>query len=262
MNSTSQLQLVNSLTYADLAALNLGLSRFPGEKAATFLARCYQATTRRRDHSYEGTQDELCLQLGLAQSEGISIASTDPTLAIASSIGLVTVLTLGVTHQIPTVTMAVDNYWEWRLLSDVVRDLNSIPGVTALLLAEDGPALQLARQSNIHTVVGEPIISNDQILEHAGILEASAAFNNAPGDYVLYGETGELILHATPALGLAISYQYLVLPFNLVCTQVGLFGLTEPALATVGVGSNNVLAYQLREAIQVVMTADPSYWAE
>src|ERR1035437_5055573 len=63
MNSTSQLQLVNSMTYADLAALNLGLTRFPGEKAAAFLQRCYQATTRRRDHSYEGTQDELCLQL-------------------------------------------------------------------------------------------------------------------------------------------------------------------------------------------------------
>ena len=250
------------MTYADLAALNLGLTRFPGEKAAAFLQRCYQATTRRRDHSYEGTQDELCLQLGLAQSEGISVTSTDPTLAIASSIGLVTVLTFGTTHQVPTVVMAVDNYWVWRLLSDVVRDLNSIPGVTALLLTDDGPALQLARQSNIQTEVGEAVTSNDQMLEHAHILEASVAFNTVPGDYVFDGETGELILHANPPAGLAISYQHLVLPFNLVCTQVGLFGLTEPALATVGVGSNNVLAYQIREALQVVMAADPSYWAE
>jgi hypothetical protein len=30
----------------------------------------------------------------------------------------------------------------------------------------------------------------------------------------------------------------------------------------VGVSSDNVLAYQLREVVQAVMNADPSYWAQ
>ena len=52
------------------------------------------------------------------------------------------------------------------------------------------------------------------------------------------------------------------MPYNLVCSELGLFGLVEPSLATVGVSSGNVLAYQLREVVQAVMNADPSYWAQ
>lgn len=260
MNSSSQIQAVNSLTYADIAGLNLGLSRFQGESSVSFLARCYQATTRRRDHSYEGTQDELCLQLGLAQWTGISLVSTDVHFTISSALGLITILSGGKTTVIPTVTMDPDNYWRWKMLSDVVGDLNLVAGLTAALTGPDGPALQIANQSNVFTVVNEAVTSRVQVLAHGNIIADSVVFNQAPGDYNL--EHGTLTLDILPGADLNISYQYLALPFSLVCSEVGLFGLVESSLATVGTGSNNVLAYQLREAVQAVMNADRSYWAE
>jgi hypothetical protein len=260
MNTATQLQPVNSLTYADMAGLNLGIARMGGEDSVAFLERCYLATTRRRDHSYEGAQDEICLQLGLQQSAGISLAATDSSLAFMARIGMLTVMTGGVTYSIPTVTLAPDNYWEWRMLSDVVGDLNKIPGVTATLLGVDGPALQIANQSNVLTVVNEAIINVDQNLKHANLIQESVVFNTAPGGYQLDCEAGVLYMTGAPPAGLSLSYQYIALPYNVVSSEVGLFGMVEPSLATIGVGPNNVLAYQLREAVQAVMAADPSYW--
>lgn len=261
MNTSTQIQQVNSLTYVDVAALNLGLSRLPGESSAAFLQRCYQATTRRRDHSYAGMQDEICLQLGLKQWAGISISSTATDLVIAAQIGLVSLTTAGQTTNIPTVTMAPDSYWVWRKLSDVVADLNKISGITATLVGPDGPALQIAKQSNLFTVVNEAIIHRHQTLENTNVIASSLVFNMAMSLYNV-SQDGALTLNGTIPDGLTVSYQYLGLPYNLVCSELGLFGLTEPSLATVGVTSDNVLAYQLREAVQAVMSADPSYWTE
>jgi hypothetical protein len=261
MNSTTQIQPVNSLTYADMAGLNLGLSRLGGEDSVAFLKRCYLATTRRRDHSYEGAQDELCLQLGLAQWAGIALSSSDQALTVMARIGLVTVTTLGVTYSIPTVTLDADRYWTWRKLSNVVEDLGAIPGVTAKLLGPDGPALQIANQSNVITVVNEPITAVDQNLEHSNLIPTSVIFNTLPGSYQLDPNAGTLRLISTPPAGLSISYQYIAQPYNLVSSEVGLFGLVEPSLAKVGIGPDNVLAYQLREAVQAIMAADLSYWA-
>jgi hypothetical protein len=262
MNTSNQIQQVNSLTYVDVAALNLGLSRLPGESSAAFLQRCYQATTRRRDHSYEGMQDEICLQLGLKQWAGISISSTATDLVIAARIGLVSLATAGQTTNVPTVTMAADSYWVWRNLSDVVADLNKISGITAKLIGSDGPALQIARQSNLFTVVNESITDQHQNLAHGNIIASSLTFNMGTSGYNLTPQSGSLTLNGAVSTGLTVSYQYIGLPYNLVCSELGLFGLTEPSLATVGVSSDNVLAYQLREAVQAVMSADPSYWTE
>jgi hypothetical protein len=261
MNTSTQIQQVNSLTYVDVAALNLGLSRLPGESSAAFLQRCYQATTRRRDHSYAGMQDEICLQLGLKQWAGISISSTATDLVIAAQIGLVSLTTGGLTTNIPTVTMAPDSYWVWRKLSDVAADLNKISGITATLVGPDGAALQIAKQSNLFTVVNEAIIHRHQTLENTNVIASSLVFSTATSVSNV-AQDGTLTLSGTIPDGLTVSYQYLGLPYNLVCSELGLFGLTEPSLATVGVTSNNVLAYQLREAVQAVMSADPSYWTE
>lgn len=262
MNTTTQIQQVNSLTYADVAGLNLGLSRLPGETSAAFLQRCYQATTRRRDHSYEGMQDEICLQLGLKQWAGIQITSTLTDLVIAANVGIVSLITSGHTTNIPTVTMAPDSYWVWRKLSDIVADLNQISGVQAKLAGPDGPAVQIAKQTNLFTVLNESITEQHQTLQNGNVIASSLIFNIATSGYNLSPSDGSLALNASAPAGLTVSYQHLGLPYNLVCSELGLFGLTEPSLATVGVSSDNVLAYQLREAVQAVMSADPSYWTE
>jgi hypothetical protein len=158
--------------------------------------------------------------------------------------------------------MAPDDYWVWRKISDVVNDLNAITGVTATLLGPDGPALQIAKQSNQFTVPSEAITMTDQMLAHANVIESSLTFSVAPGSYVFNPQTGELIFSGTLPAGLSVAYRYTAMPYNIVCSELGLFGLVEPSLATVGVSSDNVLAYQLREVVQAVMNADPSYWAQ
>src|ERR1039457_873668 len=137
MNTSTQIQRVNSLTYADIAGLNVGLTRMQGEDSVAFLERCYLATTCRQDSTYEGEQDQVCLQLGLTQWAGIAVSSTSLSMTITVCIGLVTVVLNGVTSTIPTVTMAPDDYWVWRKISDVVNELNAITGVTATLLGPD-----------------------------------------------------------------------------------------------------------------------------
>jgi hypothetical protein len=262
MNTSTQIQPVNSLTYADVVGLNVGLTRMQGEDSVAFLERCYLSTTCRQDSTYEGEQDQICLQLGLSQWAGISISSTDSSMTITVCIGLVTVVQNGVTYNIPTVTMAPDDYWVWRMISDVVNDLNAITGVTAVLAGPDGPALQIAKQSNLFTVPSEAITMTDQLLANANVIASSLTFSVAPGSYVFNPQTGELIFSGTLPPGLSVAYQYIAMPYNLVCSELGLFGLVEPSLATVGVSSDNVLAYQLREVVQAVMNADPSYWAQ
>jgi len=261
MNTSTQIQRVNSLTYADMVGLNVGLTRIQGEDSVAFLGRCQKATTCRQDSTYEGEQDQICLQLGLTQWAGIAISSTSSNTVITVGIGLVTVVLDSVTHHIPTVTMAPDTYWVWRTLSDVVKDLNAITGITASLLGPDGPALQLAKQSNQFTVSSESITLSDQMLANDNVIASSLTFSVAPGNYVFNSKTGELVFSGTLPSGLTAAYQYIAMPYNLVCSELGLFGLVEASLATVGVSSDNVLAYQLREVVQAVMTADPCYWA-
>jgi hypothetical protein len=52
-----------------------------------------------------------------------------------------------------------------------------------------------------------------------------------------------------------------VQPFDLVTSDVAIFGLQEPSIPSIAVGPNNVLAYQMREIVQTIMQADRSYWA-
>ena len=68
----------------------LRLARMQGEDSVAFLERCYLATTCRQDSTYEGEQDQICLQLGLKQWAGISVSSTDTSMTITVCIGLVT----------------------------------------------------------------------------------------------------------------------------------------------------------------------------
>jgi hypothetical protein len=257
MPNTTDLQIVNSLTYADVAGLQFGLPRLPGEETPTYVERLYHAAISRRDHGYEGMLDSLVLEFGLHQTVAgqISNIARDTTMAIAPG----RLLLNGTT--IPTVTLDGDHYLAWRTLGDIFADINAVPGFSAVLQADAGlPAMQLARQGNVFTVINEPVGSGDHTFAHVGVIAGSLRFNIPASGWAMNDDV--LTFTGTIPAGLVVSYQYRANPFDVVISEVGLFSLADPSLGQVAVGDDSVLAYQVREFIQAVMMTDRSYWSK
>jgi len=256
LNST-YLRPINSTSYADVAGLPFGLARRSGESATAFLQRLYSAANSRRDHSYEGMLEELALRLGLSLYPGATITAPAGT-TIQTGFGRIAVISAGVTSTVPTATVAADSYIEWRTLADVLADLGQLPGISTTLV-KDVWGYQIARQTNVFLVQNEAITSQQQTLAHSGIRLNTILFNQTVGNYTLTTD-GKLLLPGAPGAGLTATYQYEVLPYSLVCSDIGLFSLSDPAIN--GMVSDGVLPYQVREFIQAVMQQDRSYWAE
>lgn len=256
--TTTSVQQVNSTTYSDVSGLMLGLDRIPGESTISFVDRLHRASSNRRDHSLQGTIDDIAFHLGLKVQPGISVQL--PTNAkILCEIGRVTVFAADgtVLTTIPTVTIADDNYLEWKMLSDVVAALNAA-GFTSSLLIDDAPALQIANQSNLFVQLNESVTTKVFQLEHSNVI--SYELNQAISGVSLDATNGVLTLPGDPPDGLSISYFYMFNPISLVCSDVGLIGLTDSSIKDVAV-KNGALAYQFREFIQTIMSTDRSYWA-
>jgi hypothetical protein len=83
MTLTADIQPLNSLSYADVAGINLGLERLPGETNHAFVERLYRAAASVRNATYQGLLNEICLQLGLGSGPGIRFESTDPLALVA-----------------------------------------------------------------------------------------------------------------------------------------------------------------------------------
>jgi hypothetical protein len=258
--TSPDLRTVNSTTYADVAGLPFGLERLPGEDSHAFIDRLYSAVSSRRDHSFQGTVNEIALQLGLRVRTGITVSSTDPSAVISCSVQGVRLVSGATDVTYPLLTIEEDGLWKWRLLSDLVSDIDTTSGFTATLTIADGPALQLVRQGNVNTVINEQIEGNRDQLARAGIISGSERFNKAVPSYTL-SSSGLLIFSTEPAADLTISYQYLTMPYEMVCSEVGVLGLLDPNLNQAAVTGGGVLAYQVREALQEIMEEDPSYWA-
>lgn len=157
MASQFSLQPYNSVSYVDVVALQLGLQRLPSEPADTFLDRLYQAANNVRDHSLQGTIDQIAFELGLSVSAGIMISSQDPTVVIQVSFGQVTILQGTTKTVIPLVTITSDNFWLWRTLSDVVADINAQTFCTAVLSGADGvPGSCPARPASTLLLLNRP----------------------------------------------------------------------------------------------------------
>ena len=260
MNSTTNIQRVNSTSYADVVGLQLGLPRFVGETTTKYLVRLANASRYRRDSSYEGLLEELSLALGLNVYQKITVTAAGAL--IKTGFGLITITIGSNVHKVPTCVMNADTYLVWRKLSDIVVDLNAIPGVTATLLGEDGWGQQIAVQSNVYLVVGEKVDQQSMSLAHTGILLETVLFSQTLTSSYTLNPAGQLLLSDVPPAGLTVTYQYQVNPYNIVCSDVGLFSLTDPAIATSCVNGSGVLAYQIREFINAVMSQDRCYWAE
>lgn len=254
-SNVNQLQKVNSTTYADLLGLQLGLDRLQGETSEAYVRRLSFASNLRREHPYEGALNEISLQLGV-----------EPSLYIHSNIGpsqIISVSIAGVVIDsnppIPILTFDNDTMWKWRMLSDVVTDMNAI--VASTLLVDDGPAFQLARQSNSLWSFSEPVDGIITQLAHAGIVVGSESFNQNVSSYTLTPE-GLLTFAIEPDSGTEITYNYIVSPYDLVGSPVALIGFKDPEFASVAADSNSALSYQVREFIQSLMLVDRSYWAK
>jgi hypothetical protein len=159
--------------------------------------------------------NEISLQLGLKMDPYIRITSTDPNALLHCSIGGLVLTSNRVTSICPLLFMDNDDVWTWFQLSDVVAKINSLGSTFgAVLLSEDGPALQLARQNNLFYTIADAVT------------------------------------------------QEIVWPYDLVGSEVGLVGMSDPEFPQVAARSNSALAYQVRESIQTLMSIDRSYWAK
>lgn len=254
----TQLQKTNSTTYADLIGVQVGLSRLTGETANEYVKRLEYAINLTRTHPYAGSLNEVNLQLGLEPALYISLNLPVDTIVISTIAGI----TIGSNPIVPLLDFDPDSMWNWRMLSTVVGDLNAINIGIATLLVEDGPAFQIARQTNSLFIFGESISTSLQVqLEHVGIQVGTEKFNQIVPTYTLTSD-GLLTFTAPPSLGTTITYNYIVTPYSLVGSPASLIGLTDPGFATIAKTPNGLIAYQAREFVQSIMSIDRSYWGE
>jgi hypothetical protein len=261
MASLFNLLPYNSTSYVDVVALQLGLQRLPSETADTFLDRLYAAANNTRDHSFQGTVDQLAFELGLTVSVGVNITCYDPTVLIQVSFAQISITQGSNTIVIPFLTIAPDNYWTWRMLSDVVADINSKTPCEATLLCEDGLAWQLANQSSLNIAVAKNVTAQQVQLDHSGIIVGSERFNATVPAYTL-SSAGLLVFSSNPPANTQITYVYNLSPFQLAVSQVGAFSFMDPSLPTYAAGPNGGLVHQLQEYIQAIMSVDQSYWGQ
>lgn len=261
MGSLFNPQAYNSTTYADQLALQLGLygDRLTGQTADSFLDQIYSAAAARRDHSMEGVINDIAYHLGLSVQAGITVTAPDPSTVIAVSAGHLTVTVGGATVTIPTVTYDPDDFWDWRMLSEVVTDINSKTSCTATLNIPDTFAIELVPQSSLGCSVAESVTATVSQLEHTGVVVGSELFNIAVPNYTLTSG-GSLNFVSTPTSGTAISYIYNLSPFTLTCSQVSVINLMDPALQTTAVCPDGSMVYQVREFVQNILAQDPCYW--
>lgn len=257
MPQTTDLRTINSLTYADVAGLPLGLPRLAGEATPAYVDRLYRATVAVRNHSYEGTLDALALAFGLDESLIGTITAADPDALIVLAPGMIR---LGATT-LYTAVMATDTYLVWKTLGEVFTEINAVAGFTAFLTGNpSAPAFQLARQGNVGVMINEDVAEPVHVCQQAGVIVESVRFNLPVPTWSM--AEGRLTLTGAPPAGLQMSYQYQTRPCGIVASEVGLVSLADPALSAVAVSETNVLAYQVREFIQAVMKTDRSYWTK
>lgn len=249
----------NSTSYADLLGLLVGAERLPGESTADFRDRILRLVAGSRGPEYTGLLNELTLQLGLKIRPVISLTGPSDT-QVTADISGVRVRNSVEEVESQLLEIDVDDVWEWRKLSDVVASINSLATtVVAELLVEDGPALQLARQSNVLTVRAQPIQGKQVSLGHSGIVVGSERFSVLVSSYELT-EAGVLRFDSPVPAGARVTYQRRIWPYSLVGSEVGLIGLLDSALDAVAENADGKLVYQLRETVQSLMQRDRSYW--
>jgi len=251
---------MNSTTYADLLGILVGLTRMPGETSDLFLDRVTRAGVLKRTPDYVGLMNELHLQFGFDLSLAISIACTDPYTLSVDLAGVHLTSALAMVNS-PLMTIGPEDFWEWRMFSDIVADLNAATGVTATLLVDDAPAFQLPYQSNTMLAVAEPISGDLVRLAHSGFQLGTESFNMPVPSYSLRSDSVLEFTTAVPT-GAFISYRYKVNPYTLIASPVFLISMMDPNLSAAAATPDRGVAYQVMEFVQELVENDPSYWAK
>jgi hypothetical protein len=251
----------NSTTYIDLLGLLVGLSRMRGETSSAFSQRVRQATVLDRSASYIGILNECLLQFGLTLMPAIALTGPADLTIQADLMGVhLDSETADLHYTTPLVTVDLDNFWVWRALSDVVQDLAAQAGCTATLLVPDGPAFQIARQSNTILAVAEAIDGQTVRLANTGFLPGTESFSNPVGPYSV--EENSILSFQSPVPpNTTVTYQFRVSPYALLTSPVFLMNMRDPQLSTLAVGPNGQLVYQCQEFVQDLVSQDASYWA-
>jgi hypothetical protein len=161
---------VNSTTYADIVGLEGNLDRLPRESSDLYLDRLARASVENRTHVYEGLVAEIAAQLGLSVQPGIRISGPANT-SITCDLTGISLVSGSTSLTCPLVTLDADEAWSWNSLSSLVQTINSSNLWTATLLAPDGAAVQLCRQTN--TGVGMPYECVTSQVGVIGMLEPS-----------------------------------------------------------------------------------------
>lgn len=250
---------VNSTSFVDELGILLGLSRLPGESSALFLRRLKLASRVNVNQDYVGLLNELTLKLGLSITRSIALISSSPIVITSSIAGIV--LTQGVnTQTVPLLSVDIDDAWTWRMLSDVVNDINNGIIANASLLVPDGPTIKIAKQSNILTVIAQPITGQSINLGFSDLVVGSEIFNVDVPTYTLTS-SGSLIFDGTIPGNTTITYNRQVWPYSLIASDVSMISLLDPSLSQVSKGPNGTIVYQIREVVQKIMQKDKSYWS-
>ena len=161
----------------------IGLTRLAGETSNQYVKRLEYAVGLTRTHPYVGSLNEVNIQLGVEPAIYIGL-NLSPNTIVTSTIAGITIANKPI---IPLLTFDLDSMWDWRMLSDIVQDLNAATPGVATLLVSDGPALQIANQTNSLYSFGESLpISGLQIqLQHTGIQVGTELFSQTVSSYTL-----------------------------------------------------------------------------
>jgi hypothetical protein len=254
----------NSTTYADEVGVLIGLSRLPGETSEAYVKRLNNATRIDTSQDYVGLLNELTLQLGLSIGNVISLTSVsgNPLRVDIALNGIVLTDTILLTTQtIPVVLVDIDDAWTWYLLSDVVGAINAGTIATATLLVADGPTIRISRQSNLLTVIAQPISGQNVNVGYPNVIPGSELFNVPVPTYTPNYAAGTFVFSAPVPTGTQITYKRLVWPYNIIGGDVSIYSLLDPAVGQMAQGPGGTMVYQVQEAVQAIMQQDQSYWA-
>ena len=250
---------LNSTSYIDIIGLLIGETRLPNEGASQFARRLESIAKARKDHSYEGCLEQISSELGFATAPYITITSTDPNAVISFTFTGLSLISSSENLLIPIANIAGDSMWEWISISDMAANINTSRTFTAEVLI-DGWGFHIARQSNIFLVESEPITSQYQTLQHTNYVAGSGFISSSSLTFNVVNNV--IQMNKVPGDGVTFSYQYQVLPYDIVGSPVACVGLTDPGFATAAVQTNGAVVYQVREFIQQIMANDLSYWAK
>jgi len=251
-----EFETVNSLTYVDLLGVLVGLERLPGERSDQFYERILSAARLERSSTYVGLLNEINLRLGLKLFHCLEI-SGDKVFEFTVTDSRARVVTDDGQWESQLFVVEPDGYVSWRTLDDIAQELSE-SGLSVKVLTP-GPALWLARQSNVFRQVNEPITGIRHRLAKAYPIPSSLVLTGTPETYTFLNQL--VIEFPSPVRENATaSYLYRVCPYRAVGSKVRLMSPLDPSFTDYALTRDRKLTYQARELVSELARIDQSFW--